>query len=170
MPDRAGITISILRHLSTSDLEEIGEISEDAFIRFGHYRDFISSLAADEEGVITSGMKDNGKLVGFILTGFLPANIDNKDGIIADILAIALIPDYRYMGLGKELMEWALDLVDSIRDYKDIFYVRLTVAPDNVPAVSLFERFGFEFDISTIGSYPTGVDAVYMKKYFDSGE
>ncbi|MBU1381101.1 GNAT family N-acetyltransferase [Myxococcota bacterium] len=157
------LKLRILKNAKAEELAEIGEISQEAFLRFGDYRDFISDLASDEDGVFTAMLIDVDRIAGFILVGFMNTK---TGGLIADILAIALKPDYRYMGLGEELMSWAMDLVNTIHKTRNILYARLTVAPDNEPAVKLFRKFGFEFDGSDIGVYSTGVPAAYMKKLF----
>lgn len=145
---------------------QIGELAEDAFLRFGHYREFISSLVS-EQGVITGVIVDRSRgdrIVGFLLLGLIP----KLDEYIADVLAIALARAYRGQGLGKELMDWAFAILNKIRRHKTISELRLTVAPDNNMAVKLFRRYGFSFDQTTdLGDYPSGVKAAYMKIFLE---
>ncbi len=157
------LEIETLTDPSPREIRQIGAIAENAFQRFGHYRDFIASLVS-KQGVITGLLVDRSeddRIVGFLLLGLFP-----EDGkFIADVLAIALLRMYRGVGLGKDLMEWAFALLNNISLRKRISEVRLTVAPDNERAVRLFTRYGFSFDReSDLGTYPSGVKAVYMKR------
>lgn len=62
----------------------------------------------------------------------------------AHITTIATHPDFRRKGVAKRLM---IDLIDECYK-KMIKYVTLEVRASNVPAISLYEKFGF----STIGT------------------
>ncbi|MDA3864058.1 MAG: N-acetyltransferase [Deltaproteobacteria bacterium] len=146
----------------------IGELAEEAFIRFGHYRDFISELVW-KENVITSiivNKRDDQDIIGFLVLGFFYEDSDKiPKGLYADILAIAIDEIYRNRGLGNQLLKWCLELIENLCLAGDkVNCIKLTVAPDNQNAVALFRKFGFEFEHEEIGEYATGVEAKYMFK------
>ncbi|MBU1239763.1 GNAT family N-acetyltransferase [Myxococcota bacterium] len=163
------LEVSILAPYNNTDLFQIGELAEDAFIRFGHYREFISALVK-ERGVITAVIRDperDDDIIGFLLLGFIPVG-----GVfIADIMAIALEEGYRFQGLGKKLLDWAFETIQKVSLSKQVKELRLTVAQDNHPAVSLFKQYGFSFDrTGHLGNYPSGITASSMKIQFIDDE
>lgn len=58
---------------------------------------------------------------------------------------IMVHPDFRGQGIGSALMKQALQSAKSV--------VLLTVNPDNIPAVSLYESFGFRIRTRIEGYY-----------------
>ncbi|WP_449620329.1 N-acetyltransferase family protein [Robertmurraya sp. Marseille-Q9965] len=59
----------------------------------------------------------------------------------ANIYAMYVLPDYRSNGIGKRLMEQAIEKAKEI-DYIEQIY--LTVVASNVPAKKLYQSLGFE--------------------------
>ncbi len=153
-------------------IKVIGELAEEAFIRFGHYRNFISDLVW-KDNVITAiivNRRDELDIIGFLVLGFFYENPDKVyKGLYADILAIAIDESYRNRGLGNELLKWCMELIEHVSLAGDkVNRIKLTVAPDNQNAVALFKKFDFEFEHEEIGEYATGVEAKYMFKEFNS--
>jgi ribosomal protein S18 acetylase RimI-like enzyme len=83
-------------------------------------------------GGIVLCMRDNNQLVGVVITnktrmkGYIPENV---------LVYIAVHKDYRGKGVGKKLMEKAVNLVNGD--------IALHVEPDN-PARFLYEKVGFK--------------------------
>ena len=76
------------------------------------------------------------ELVGFNWTKIAPGPDGRPEG---EIYAIAVSPDHSGRGLGRVLMEHGLrHLAESVAD------VSLYVEADNVPALALYRRLGFE--------------------------
>lgn len=59
----------------------------------------------------------------------------------ADIFSVFVTPEYRGIGIGKKLMNEALRM---IKENKKVIKVNLTVNPLQIPAVKLYESFGFK--------------------------
>jgi len=57
----------------------------------------------------------------------------------ADVMNVAVHPDYRRQGIGEKLM---LALTDTLRE-KGIKYLMLEVRQSNAPAIALYEKLGF---------------------------
>ncbi len=71
--------------------------------------------------------------------------------------------EYRRRKIGKNLLENVINMLK-----KDSFKsVRLTVAPDNKPAINLYESFGFERKLLEIGEYGENQDRYLMELVFD---
>ena len=81
---------------------------------------------------------------------------------MCDILNIAVLPEYRRQGVAKALVSFVIE------GYKDkIGGLTLEVRPSNVPALALYEGFGFE-QVGRRKDYyrnPTE-DALLMTKFF----
>ena len=90
--------------------------------------------------------------------GYLLASMLAPEG---ELLRIGVLPAYRRMGLGARLMERFLSEAER-RDCTDLF---LEVRADNLPAISLYRRFGFSDNGLRRGYYknPTA-DALLMKR------
>ena len=80
----------------------------------------------------------DGKFAGY--GGFLDLSGEGE------ITRIAVLPEYRRLGLGKKLMEAMIDRAREL-SLETMF---LEVRESNIPAISLYESFGF----STVGRRP----------------
>ena len=72
------------------------------------------------------------------------------------ILNVAVHPDHRRKGIGRQLVEHMMAVRDGIRD------VYLEVRPTNRAAVQLYKRMGFDVIGLRKGYYQDGEDAVIM--------
>lgn len=53
---------------------------------------------------------------------------------------IGVLPEYRKKGIGKMILEKLLECAKA----KKLTFLSLEVRPSNVPAISLYEKYGFE--------------------------
>lgn len=88
------------------------------------------------------------KLIGFIHIQDLVDEIDIIDIVIDDI--------YRRKGYGYKL------IADILDKYKDKTFI-LEVSSDNIAAINLYKKLGFE-EINIRKGYYNGVDAMVMEK------
>nr|WP_280804443.1 ribosomal protein S18-alanine N-acetyltransferase [Aurantimicrobium minutum] len=78
-----------------------------------------------------------------------------------DIQTIAVLPEFRSLGLGRQLMRALLEEAEQRNAHR----VFLEVRADNPHAISLYVSLGFEEIAVRPGYYqPEGVDAVIMKR------
>lgn len=78
-----------------------------------------------------------------------------------DIQTIAVLPEFRSLGLGRRLMLALLEEADARKAHR----VFLEVRADNPHAITLYASLGFEEIAVRPGYYqPEGVDAVIMKR------
>lgn len=101
---------------------------------------------SEQEGIILA--EADGMLLGY---GCYLVVLDE-----CHILNVAVHPDHRRKGIGGQLVEHMMGVVDGIRD------VYLEVRPTNRAAVHLYERMGFGVIGLRKGYYPDGEDAVIM--------
>lgn len=78
----------------------------------------------------------------------------------AQILNLYVLPPYQEHGLGRRLMDFALDYVKSY----EVEEMTLEVRPSNVKALSLYEQFGFKQVAIRRNYYENGEDAFLMYK------
>ena len=140
MIDNTKITINLM---TLSDLEEIKDVLQTDFDDFWNYNVFKSELENGNSKYIVAKIAD--KIVGF--AGFIPV-LDE-----ADISNIVVRKDFRGKKIGSLLLERLIDLANSM----NLKVLNLEVRESNVPAIKLYEKFGFEV---------CGI----RKKYYDNVE
>lgn len=141
-----------IRQMSHSDLDEVCAI-ENASFSIPWSRNSFAEALADESNFLFV-CEAGGSVVGYADTWCV---LDE-----ATITNIAVREDFRSMGIGAMLLKEALDEAKR----RDIAAVTLEVRKSNVPAIKLYEKFGFEAAGIRPGYYekPTE-DAVIMWKY-----
>jgi RimJ/RimL family protein N-acetyltransferase len=113
--------------------------------------EFLSSLSVEKRREMwESALKHPGKgryivaeiqtsIQGFAVFG--PARDDDLDETACELVAINVHPNYWRRKLGAGLLKSVLDIA-SQENYKS---VNLWVIDGNIPAIRLYERFGFEY-------------------------
>ena len=144
---------------------QVIELAQEAFLRFGEYREFIGRLMVREDvytGLLIDTSVKEDDVAGFVQVGLIP---DEQGCPHGNILAIALAPAYRYKKLGPVLLEWAIESIQKVHQSTPVKEIQLTVAPDNEPAVRLFTRYGFGFiPEDDTHYYASGVQACEMSR------
>ena len=84
--------------------------------------------------------KRSGRIVGYIVTG-----VGSRK---AEIISIAVDPEYRNVGVGKALI---LHAIDKLREL-GVGRLELTVRKTSTAAIRLYRRFGF-CPLKTIAHY-----------------
>ena len=117
-----------------------------AFARFGHYDPILRAFLAQDD--VTSWIAEaGGAPAGFALVErprLLPG--------FADLVAIAVVPAHRRRGVASQL----LGAVIADAERRGEALLALTVAEDNVGAISLFTRCGFRMIPGSVGHYAGG--------------
>ena len=155
----------IIRHLESSDNTDICEIYGYASVMEHTSQiqylntDKVSSLFESPESYTLVAEHDS-KVVGHISV-FLSNKPRAKH---CASLAIAVNPKFHGKGIGKTLMEAAIDQADN---WLNLTRLELEVNEDNVAAISLYKRVGFDVEgtkrLSTFksGSY---INTVIMSR------
>jgi ribosomal protein S18 acetylase RimI-like enzyme len=151
-----------IRPGSSADRPFVRELSTEAFAPFGDYRELLPRWTA-EPGVVTYVAEDGDDSVGFVMVGFYYGD-EQRTWCYADVLAIAVIPALREHGVGRQLLQRAIEAAEAARSSLDVREVRLTVADTNDLAQGLFRSEGFAATQEKHGRYDGGQLAVRMRR------
>src|SRR6266498_2630462 len=146
----------LIRQGAASDRTFIRKLSALVFARFGNYETTLPVMAG-LAGVYTLIAEANRQRIGFAMYAFdAPA--------AADLLAIAVLPEWQSQGAGKLLLDGVEAAVRVCAGEAGEASVRLSVAQDNLPARRLFERCGYRYLPEEQGVYPGGQPSIAMWK------
>ena len=85
-------------------------------------------------------------------------------GVEADVLTVAVLPDYARQGIAtyfmNELEKWSKD--------KQALAMMLEVGVENSGAIALYEKLGYQTIATRKNYYGQGLDAFVMRKEFDA--
>ncbi len=100
-----------------------------------------------------AGLYRDGELVGFAMYGLFP-----REGVNGRVWLDRFLIDARYQGqgLGSILLEALISHLIGLYGCKEIF---LSLYPDNVHALYLYEKFGFTFN----GEFDVNKERVMVK-------
>ncbi len=84
----------------------------------------------------------------------------------AEIINFYISKNYRGLGFGKMLLDFALNLCQMSK----VRTISLEVRQNNLPARNLYEKFGFTFSHIRKAYYQDGTDAFVMIKTFEVKE
>src|SRR5262245_47761 len=128
------------------DPEWIRDTAAEVYARLGDYTRIIPSWM-NHPGVLSFVEAiDEGEAEqrrGFILIGFYEPEDLSPTRVVADLLAIGVAPAHQRRGVGRTLLEFAVDVAELAHPQQKVRELRLTVAEDNAPALALFLRSGF---------------------------
>jgi ribosomal protein S18 acetylase RimI-like enzyme len=83
--------------------------------------------------------------------------------VIADLLALAVLPDFQRRGLGGKLLNHVIEVAERVAPSSRITALRLTVAETNVSAQRLYARAGFRV-VDGSATYDRGQRALRMAR------
>src|SRR5262249_8998986 len=101
---------------------------------------------------------------GFILIGFYEPADDRRGDYVADLLAIAVAPEFQRHGVGTDLLQYAIEFATLAGARAPVSELRLTVADTNRGARRLFTRMAFEIIDEEHGMYDGGQRAIRMAR------
>jgi ribosomal-protein-alanine N-acetyltransferase len=139
---------------SRKDLDQLCEIEIECFRREAFTKKQIAQLLMDYNSISLLA-RHNGKAVGFII-GRISAE---KKGLAGHILTLDVLPAHRGRGIGRRLLQE----LESIFAQKDISESYLEAREDNVAALRLYKRMGYE-KIGKLKNYYGDAHGVYLKK------
>jgi ribosomal-protein-alanine N-acetyltransferase len=135
--------------MTGADIENVIAIERASFQFPWSTRFFLDELHVDCARSILAEVE--GRIVGYVLFWFLPEEVD--------IHNIAVHPDFRRQGIGRLLLEQAVDAARR----QERLRVTLDVRFSNAPAQNLYRSFGFVIRGLRKGYYSdNGEDALVM--------
>ena len=127
-------------------INELGSLHNDNFSSVNHLNDMLE----DGLSIILVYEKDD-KIIGFISATDL--------GETCDILSLVVDPKYRNKMVASNLIDY---LISELSE--DLKLITLEVASKNIPAINLYEKFGFEVVNVRKNYYSDGDDAYLMAR------
>jgi len=151
----------VIRRAEATDREWMIATGELVFAELGDYRTVISSWL-DAPGILAWIDEDpsDGERRGFGLLGFYLE--DNAP--IADLLALAVLPEFQGQQIGTALLRHVLQIAVVVGPKRGIPHLRLTVAEDNLGAQRLYLKHQFVIEPIQIESYGSGRGALRMTR------
>ena len=96
-----------------------------------------------------------------MIVGYMGLSAVVGEGYVTNV---AVLPEYRRLGIGKKILEYVIDNFKN-----ELEFISLEVRVSNTPAISLYEKFGFEKVGLRKRFYSNPCeDAIIMTKYFIS--
>ena len=151
-----------LRKFEPKDLYQVMSINQKCLPE-NYSESFFMSLHQNFPETFIVAEKD-GMIVGYIMCriesglsgiGFSPFSLSRKGHIIS----IAVLPEHRGKGLGRALIEKALETMAKSYNAKSCY---LEVRVSNEPAIKLYKKVGFEVQRTIRGYYADGENAYIM--------
>lgn len=96
-------------------------------------------------------------LINKIVAGFINLSFNDEE---MTILNIATKKEFKRMGIATALIKKSVDIAKQ----KNLTQIFLEVEIDNMPAIKLYEKFGFEILKIRKNYYPNHKDAIEMLK------
>ncbi len=96
-------------------------------------------------------------LINKIVAGFINLSFNDEE---MTILNIATKKEFKRMGIATALIKKSVDIAKQ----KNLAQIFLEVEIDNMPAIKLYEKFGFEILKIRKNYYPNHKDAIEMLK------
>lgn len=144
----------VVRELTRNDLEAVFELEQKCFKEAWKFSDLEYEFEKNPVNKFIVLEKDR-NIIGFIdfMITFNSATISQ----------ICVSEKYRKHGFGFRLLQEMEAMLP--KEGEDIVEnITLEVRESNVPAVSLYQKFGYEVVVKKPHYYPDGEDAVYMVK------
>ncbi|MGF6906379.1 GNAT family N-acetyltransferase [Fusobacterium sp. PH5-44] len=170
--------ITILKKYNVSlgtseDLDELTNLYDDLYDYFQSTTNYsgwikgIYPIRETAEAGINDGtlflMRENSQIVGSIILNNIPEdaysqvkwqlNLDYNKILV--IRTFVIHPQFLRNGFGKKLLEFA----EELAIYNKIKSIRLDVAENNFPAISLYEKIGYKY----IGTVDLGLPYEHLK-------
>jgi len=146
------------------DADFVSSLARASFLAYGSYDRYLRDWFRDE-AVSTFVAELDGRTAGFfMLTSY--RDPDHPEKPIADLVAIAVDAPWQSRGVGKRLLDRAIELArESDPPARELW---LVVADSNARAQRFFSRRGFRRR-EGVGVYPAGQRALRMVKTFEEG-
>lgn len=140
-----------VREWKYEDILAVTNLEKQCFPDAWTYKAYADSfLAGHFHGVLA---EEDGKLVGY---GFITCVFE-----VADLDRIAVAPDSRGKGVGKEVLNALFDTAKSLGAER----MMLEVRESNAPAIALYEKSGFTRISKREKYYGDGETALVYEKY-----
>lgn len=156
-----------------ADIDELGQLYDSLNEYLSNHTNYpgwikgiypVRETAAEgvEEGCLYVA-RSEGRIVGTVILRHEPEpayaaadwHVDLDDSEVYVIYTLAVHPDFQNAGAGKQLMDFILEFARTSR----VKALRLDVYEKNIPAISLYRKYGFDYiDTVDLGYSEYGLD------------
>lgn len=158
----------MIRRAEVADHPWIIATGAEAYSDLGDYTRILPSWL-EQPGVLAWIDHDTqGDGRGFAMLGFYMEDTPRTSTadarvqtIVADLLALAVLPHHQRRGIGNKLLGHVIDVAERVAPSSQIRSLRLTVAENNTGAQRLYERAGFSI-VDGSSTYDRGQRALRM--------
>ena len=134
------------------DIDELEELEKRCFPEEPWTRGMLLEELSSESSYFTVA-REGGRIAGYICAWIIPP-------YECQIGSIAVLPEYRRKGIAAELLKGLIKSCEKA-ETEDIY---LEVRVSNIPAIKLYESFGFEIIGTRKNYYQDGEDAYNMAR------
>jgi ribosomal-protein-alanine N-acetyltransferase len=138
----------MIRRFELKDIPQVLRIERTSFKNPYDISTFLYFWEAEPEGFLVAEMR--GRVVGYVM-----ASSRNGEG---EILSISVMPEFRRKGIGRRLMERAIEYLRG----KGVDRIGLEVREGNEEAIKFYEKLGFKRAYKIPKYYPDGEDGIRM--------
>src|SRR5262245_50758506 len=160
----------MIRRAELADHPWIIASGAEAYRELGDYTRILPSWL-EQPGVLAWIDHDiQGRGRGFAMLGFYlddpsaaPHTPDKATPVVADLLALAVLPAFQNKGIGTKLLHHVIEVAERVAPQSRITSLRLTVAESNTGAQRLYARNGFRM-VDGSATYDRGQRALRMAR------
>jgi ribosomal protein S18 acetylase RimI-like enzyme len=157
----------MIRRAEIQDYPWIVASGADAYLDLGDYTRILPSWL-EQPGVlawIDHELADRSSGRGFAMLGFYLEDAlgTGTPQVIADLLALAVIPAYQRRGIGQRLLTHVIEVSERVAPASNIHALRLTVSETNTGAQRMYLRAGFSV-VDGSATYDRGQRALRMSR------
>ena len=142
-----------------TDVTFVRSVAHQAFLAYGSYDNYLEEWFGNDAVSTYIAELDGSRAGFFMLTTYRDS--EGSGSLVADLVAIAVEPEYQSRGVGKRLLARALSLAANADP--PACEVWLVVAEGNSRAQRFFAGQGFRLR-DGVGVYPAGQRALRMVK------
>ena len=144
----------VIEDASIRDLDRLYEIESECFLEEAFSKAQIAQLLKDYNSIsLVARVAED--IVGFLISTVYA----DRKALHGHVLTIEVLPTHRRSGVGKAL----LDEVENIFRQKGVKSLTLEVREDNVAAIGLYRRLGYEV-VGQLKNYYGSAHGIYLRK------
>lgn len=157
----------MIRRAEIQDHPWIVATGAEAYRDLGDYTRILPSWL-EQPGVLSwidHERADRSSGRGFAMLGFYleDPHATGAPQVIADLLALAVVPAFQRQGIGSRLLEHVIEVAERVAPSSKIHALRLTVSETNTGAQRMYVRAGFSV-VDGSATYDRGQRALRMSR------
>lgn len=143
----------VIKKAQTADMAELAALEQQVFEEVVYPAFFFRQAVDLWPDLLLLAWQDD------VLQGYILAAPGQYGPERLGILSLAVSPKAQGLGIGKKLLQTLLEALPS-----ECRQLWLTVAPDNQPALALYQKFGFFCEKTEADYYGKGEDRLLLVK------